>query len=375
MIEIESLLEPISPDLPAGIDLRQETSFQSAYHRARSVRTEARRIERQIDLGEQLDPPKREWKQLLNEIPEIIKNESKDLELTTYLIEALIRSGGFHGLMVGLELANSLLQRFWESIYPQINDDGGESRFSHFNGLNGISNDGTLIAPIYACPIIASDGESFSTADYLHAKRIDELPKRQRTVEIENGATSIDDIRRCVSGAPPESITSTRRSIRGSIAALRSLSGFVDERCDMSIVHTSRIMRTLEDCLQSLLYLAGPESPTPEPSDSDEQDGELEEVSTQAPAEAEEAMLSEESKSSTSTSGKIESRHEALRLLLEVAEYFRSTEPHSPISYNIEQLVEWARMPLPELLEKLIPDPEARFTYYTLVGIKAPSDE
>jgi len=56
--------------------------------------------------------------------------------------------------------------------------------------------------------------------------------------------------------------------------------------------------------------------------------------------------------------------------LMKVSEFFKSTEPHSPISYNLQQAVKWGHMSLPELLQELIPDESARTEYFRLVGIK-----
>lgn len=46
----------------------------------------------------------------------------------------------------------------------------------------------------------------------------------------------------------------------------------------------------------------------------------------------------------------IQSRDQALDTLMVVSHWFRKTEPHSPLSYSIEQVVRRAQMPLPELL-------------------------
>lgn len=51
------------------------------------------------------------------------------------------------------------------------------------------------------------------------------------------------------------------------------------------------------------------------------------------------------------------SREEALVELVRIASYFRKTEPHSPISYTLEDAVRRARMTLPELLHELAEDP------------------
>jgi type VI secretion system protein ImpA len=68
-------------------------------------------------------------------------------------------------------------------------------------------------------------------------------------------------------------------------------------------------------------------------------------------------------------SGRIRGREEAFRTLLRVAEFFKRTEPHSPISYTLEQAVRWGRMPLPDLLHELIPEEPLRQQLFKLVGI------
>ena len=60
------------------------------------------------------------------------------------------------------------------------------------------------------------------------------------------------------------------------------------------------------------------------------------------------------------TASGVPSREHALIMLQEIAEFFRRTEPHSPLAYTLEQAVRWGRTPLPKLLEELIPDPGGR---------------
>src|SRR5262249_15247761 len=71
-------------------------------------------------------------------------------------------------------------------------------------------------------------------------------------------------------------------------------------------------------------------------------------------------------------SGPIRSREDAFRHLEQVATYFRTHEPHTVISYTLEQVVRWGRMPLPELLVELIPDDTVRLGLFRQVGIKPP---
>ncbi|KKO00274.1 hypothetical protein LCGC14_0130400, partial [marine sediment metagenome] len=51
------------------------------------------------------------------------------------------------------------------------------------------------------------------------------------------------------------------------------------------------------------------------------------------------------------------------------------TEPHSPMSYTIEQVIRWSELSLPELLNELITDSDARTGYFKLSGIKISETE
>jgi type VI secretion system protein ImpA len=72
-------------------------------------------------------------------------------------------------------------------------------------------------------------------------------------------------------------------------------------------------------------------------------------------------------------SGTITSREQAFEQLLAIAQFFKETEPQSPLIFAIEQVVRWGRTPLPNLLMELIPDDSVRKNLFTLVGIKEPA--
>ena len=52
----------------------------------------------------------------------------------------------------------------------------------------------------------------------------------------------------------------------------------------------------------------------------------------------------------------VNSREDAFKMLIKASEFFRKTEPHSPVSYMLQQTVEFGRMDLPQLLQTLIGD-------------------
>jgi type VI secretion system protein ImpA len=53
-----------------------------------------------------------------------------------------------------------------------------------------------------------------------------------------------------------------------------------------------------------------------------------------------------------------------------LAEFFRRTEPHNPVSYVLAQAVRWGRMSLPEFLAEMISAEAMPGTIFRHVGIQ-----
>ncbi|MGC2413987.1 MAG: type VI secretion system protein TssA, partial [Stellaceae bacterium] len=68
------------------------------------------------------------------------------------------------------------------------------------------------------------------------------------------------------------------------------------------------------------------------------------------------------------------SREDALRSLAMIAEFFRRTEPLSPLSYTLQEAVRRARMSWPELLAEIVPDTGLRAQILISLGIRPPPE-
>jgi type VI secretion system protein ImpA len=66
-------------------------------------------------------------------------------------------------------------------------------------------------------------------------------------------------------------------------------------------------------------------------------------------------------------------RESALRSLETLAAFFRRTEPHSPLSYTLDEAVRRARLPWLELLDEVIADRSSRDAFLTTLGIRPPA--
>jgi predicted component of type VI protein secretion system len=64
-------------------------------------------------------------------------------------------------------------------------------------------------------------------------------------------------------------------------------------------------------------------------------------------------------------------REEAFATLDRVADFFRRTEPQSPVSYLLAQAIRWGRLPLPHLLAEVVSDATARADLFRRLGLPA----
>ena len=108
--DLDALLAPIAEDAAAGTDLREDASPQSLYYRLRDARAEARAAERAMESDDEAARRRREWRTIRQLGIEAIAQNSKDLEVASWLTEALLRCDGLAGFIAGVRLMHGLVE-------------------------------------------------------------------------------------------------------------------------------------------------------------------------------------------------------------------------------------------------------------------------
>jgi type VI secretion system protein ImpA len=67
--------------------------------------------------------------------------------------------------------------------------------------------------------------------------------------------------------------------------------------------------------------------------------------------------------------GAIQSRRDALKRLREIADFFKKSEPHSPVSYLVQRAAKWGDMPLEAWLQEVIKDQGTLFQLKETLGV------
>ena len=357
-MSIESLLQPISEVNPSGIDLRSDISPTSSYNILKDARSKARAAERNNVFDASDNTAMSHWKIIDDLAPKAIINQSKDLEIASWYIEALVRIRGFAGLLLGFQVLHGLIKHYWETVYPTPDEDGIESRIYSITGLNGEGAEGVLIPPIRNVAITQSgSGVDFTLWQYKQAIEIqkigDEKTKQER---INTTGFSLADIQRAVHDTSDENYLRIKDSISQCITEIREITSELDTLCGKHAPPTKNIINVLEDCLAAVNHLYQGRAIT-----------DIAEESTQGSDNN--GSASANNVTDIMTGASIKSRDQAFQLILEVSAYFRRAEPHSPVSYVLEKAVKWGRMPLDQLIPELIADGHALEQYRSLTGI------
>lgn len=364
VIDIDSLVSPVSEENPVGKDSRSNSSTNSAYYTVRDARTAARAAERKNLFDSHNNEAAEHWRSILTSAPDILK-ESKDLEIACWYTEALIRRHGYSGLRDGFIVIRQLLESFWDVLYPLPDEeDGMETRVSPLAGLNGEGAEGVLIAPIRNVQITEDHQPGpFNFWQYKQALEIQKISDDDtRREKAEKTGFSVEDIENVVAASSEEFYINLRDDITACVNEYRKISQLLDNYCgSYDAPPTSNIINTLEDVLSAIHHLARYKLPAePVGENSDTEAGQASAESTPGGA--------------TVAIGEIRTRADAFRQLVEIASFFRKTEPHSPISYVIDKAVKWGDMSLNELIKELIPDSSSREFFSSLTGVTTDDD-
>lgn len=360
VVDVEALAAPIPGDAPSGPDLRADPDPNSPYRRLKAAREAARAAERQA-----LEDPAAavaDWSAVLATAEDLLRTSSKDLEVAAWLVEALLRERGFAGLRDGFAVVRRICETSWDTLHPAITEDGGvPDRVFPLSGLNGDEREGTLISPIRMLRI--AQGPSGEPLGVWHYERAVELEKiqdpEQREQRVAAGTVPLADIETAVRSGDPGTYRTLVADLTGAREEFTRLEAVLADRCGFDAPPGNNVRAVLEKCDEALRFLARGHLESAPPATDAAADG--------APAAAASGA------GGGVPSGPLQTRDEAFRMLEAVADYFRRTEPHSPLSYSLEQCVRWGRMPLPDLLAEIIPDEAARAAVFRLTGIRPPA--
>ncbi|QDV25566.1 type VI secretion system protein TssA [Aureliella helgolandensis] len=376
----ESLLSPLSDEAPSGESLREHPELSRTFYALREARNSAMEAERTLSRMAMMeeedfenDPSGRDgakqlpdWNKVSSMAVDLLSNHSKDLWVVSWFIEALTRTDGLMGFSDGLKLCRQMSDKFWNTIHPRPDEDDG---YAHTVAqLSGLDN--VLSTALEATRILPED-DRFTWGGYQIAIELEQAPPEERSAKIERGTIPLETFESAMRSADRQVLLDTQEVLAEAVDECKQFAETMDRLCGNDDSgyplgpSTGNLERTLErlqkifETLTSGLLVDSPEG------EAEAVIGELAEAGEQPPTQSTASLLQRP----------VASRDEALQHLLRVADFFRKSEPHSPVSYALEQAVRWGRMPLPDLLQDLVSDSDVLAQVFKRMGIAPTPDE
>lgn len=344
VIDLDALLVPIKQDAPAGLDVRHGPTY-------RALKEAKRQEDPILDGPMQRTGKNADWQKVIQLATKILNEEAKDLEVMVWLAEGLTRRQGFAGLRDGLKMLGLAHDKCWDDLEPRLAEEGDlEGRVTRLEALNAI-----LPAAIRTVPIIQQPGGiSYSCYDY--DKGHDDVERLKAAVQaakseeqrgyaqsaLEETRKLGEKIDQAVTAVPLSHFLALRDLVCQAWDAFQELDRSAAERYGVEGFTLGKVKAVLESCrdlLDALVRKKGGVGLRAEAVDERKQKEQV--VMT---------TLVED----IAISGELRTREEALKQLERVADFFRRTEPHSPVSYLVQRAARWGQMPLEEWLQEVI---------------------
>lgn len=378
ILDVEQILAPISEEQPTGAELLLSDEqgsilkIKDAFDQARKLVKEKQ--DRIISGGiDKFGNPWRivpdpDWSVVISLGESILRTESKDFRVASWLTEALLREHYLPGLRDGLKICFGLCERYWDNVRPSANDEDGHGvTVAPFSSLVATPEQAKRIdvdySAVLSAPIFAGSkpGERttvrFSTLDYLRAKELDSLTDdNERSRRIELGHVSVVEYKAVASSTAPDFLQSNLEAVQECLELCQKLGDFFRENCrpDRYGEDTAPAIYGFREQLDTVRRLLLDFSGEPSEVSTDAGTAEVASGGGGAPASGRSQELTRES---------------ALQQVETVAQFFERTEPHSPVYFALRQVIRWGRMPFPELLAELINDESVMYQLRKQIGL------
>ncbi|RMU64046.1 Type VI secretion system protein ImpA-1 [Pseudomonas syringae pv. syringae] len=312
----------------------------------------------------QTDLKSSDWEQTITLAAQGLAEQSKDLMLVAWLSEALAHKYHFVGITFGLTVAERILQTFWDDLYPSL-EDGVEERAARLAWLKT-----TLTEVVGGLPI--TQGQNFGLLRYDESRHVENLalqnPKAMQSA-VEEGKINAEIFQRSVVLTDSDHLRLKASEIAASLYACQQLQATADTlfgRDAPSLVTLSDILQRAGQLTEKLLKDRGIElSPAPAAAQA------APEKVVDQPAGAVMTQASQDSASAPLRTTPT-TRDEAFTMLAGIAQFFKNTEPQSPVPYLIERAIKWGNMPLEGWLNDVIKDSNVVDSIRDVLGTKEP---
>jgi type VI secretion system protein ImpA len=325
----DDLLNPIPGENPSGQSLR--------YAPVSDKIKEARREDDDAPQGLwQFERKTADYAVVIKLAGEALATKSKDLQVAAWLTEAILRTEGFQGLKAGLELMKGLIEDFWDTLYPELDDGDAEMRAAPLEWL------GTRMEPALRSVPLTSKGANWfkfkeSRAVGYEAAADTDAKVEARNAAIAEGKMSGEEWDGAVAATPKAFYAGMEETLDGILEVLESLSALGEEKFG-DVAPSFGPMRTTVEEIRHTVHGLLQKKRDVEP---DEGGGAA--ASEEEPASAEEPAAPPKPRGGPIAAEPAD-QDDAFQRVTAVAAYLRRNDPSSPLPYLLLRGLRWGEL-------------------------------
>jgi type VI secretion system protein ImpA len=348
MNEIERFLEPIPGDNPVGKNLKY------------TLHDKIKEARRQEDSGPvglwERDAKSADFKQVIKLSEDALLKSTKDLWIAAWLTEAWIYEYDVPGLTSGLQLLDGLIDRFWDNLYPELDEGDAELRATPLEWAGSYFDPSKGSSPIFALRSAALTNRGFSWFVYQESRRIgyesevsgNETKKKAREVALKEGKVAPEEFDADFEATPKQFYKDLERDLKAARTALEAL----DEKCRDKFADVAPSFTPLRKALEEvenvahilLLKKLEKEPDLPEPSDLSVDETQTADGVQGDVADASAARAISQLDFSQLSGGPITSGEQAVLHVAAAAQFLRQSSPASPVSYLLLRALRWGEV-------------------------------
>lgn len=329
------LLLPIPGDNPSGENLYYTPLFQQI--------REARRQEDTGPQGQWVHEVKMaDYPLVIKLTTEALSKKTKDLFLATWLTEALLNRDHFSGLNDGLILTIGLIEQFWDTIYPELEDGDAELRATPLDWMGNYLEPSKGSSPALAVKLQPITVTGLTWFQFSEAQKVpaedetkkSEPKKNERAKAVKEGKVTPEDAAAAVEQSPKAFYVKLHKDITASLTSLQAL----DELCNPKFGEFAPSFGKLRAALEEVgttvsIILKKKRELEPDPvEEAAPEAGAAEDAETAAAATA------------ASSLGEIKNHEDAVQHILAAVKFLRTNEPENPAGYLVVRGLRWGEL-------------------------------
>jgi len=326
----EGLLNPIPGENPSGKNLR----YDPVYDKIR----EARREEEAGPLGELHDVKKADYPLVIKLATDVLSTKSKDLQIAAWLTEAVLVREHIAGLRESLDLLKGLLEKFWDSLYPEIEDDDVEIRAAPLGWVGS-----KLAFTVRRLPLTKSKLDLFKFQESRQVGYEKDCEGNDAKTAARNAA--INDDKKCSAEEFDDAVRATGDayyeklggSLTAALESLDALGTLSDEKFGRDAPNFAGLRTALEEMQEMVQHyykpvVEEPETPAEEPAEEVQEESSAAVASGTAPAKR------------RAVSAEPVDRDDAMQRVAAVAGFLRRESPQNPVPYLLLRAARWGEL-------------------------------